>query len=113
MEQLVELKNSQAGIFLAYRSEAGHALIDRSLHLPKEWAEDDTRRTAAKFPESVTFSTKPALAREMLKSTLVAGVPAEWVTADQVNGSDSKSRCFCEKRGLGYVVAISSQAHLF
>ena len=85
----------------------------RSLYLPKEWAEDRIRLDAAKVPESATFSTKPALAREMLKRTLAAGVPAKWVTADEVYGSDSKFRCFCEESGLGYVVAISSQAHLF
>jgi SRSO17 transposase len=107
------IENSQVGVFLAYRSDAGHALIDRSLYLPKEWAEDRIRRDAAKVPESITFSTKPALAREMLKRTLAAGVPAKWVTADEVYGSDSKFRCFCEESGLGYVVAISSQAHLF
>lgn len=107
------IENSQVAVFLAYRSQAGHALIDRSLYLPKEWAEDRIRRDAAKVPESVTFSTKPALAREMLKRTLAAGVRAKWVTADEVYGSDSKFRRFCEASGLGYVVAISSQTHLF
>jgi len=107
------IENCQIGVFLAYRSDAGHALIDRSLYLPKEWAADAARRAEAKVPESVTFATKPALAREMLKRTLDAGVPAQWVTADEVYGSDSKFRRFCESRGLGYVVAISSQTHLF
>jgi SRSO17 transposase len=107
------IENSQVSVFLAYRSDAGHALIDRSLYLPKEWAEDRIRRSVAKVPESVAFSTKPALAREMLKRTLDAGVPAKWVTADEVYGSDYKFRRFCEDRGLGYVVAVSSQAHLF
>ena len=107
------IENSQIGVFLAYRSNAGHALIDRSLYLPKEWAADAARRAEAKVPESVTFATKPALASAMLKRTLDAGVPAKWVTADEVYGSDSKFRRFCEDRGLGYVVAISSNTHLF
>jgi len=107
------IENCQIGVFLAYRSDAGHALIDRSLYLPKEWAADAARRAEAKVPESVTFATKPALARAMLKRTLDAGVPAKWVTADEVYGSDSKFRRFCEGRGLGYVVAISSNTHLF
>lgn len=107
------VENCQVGVFLAYRTDAGHALIDRSLYLPKEWATDAARRAEAKVPESVTFSTKPALAREMLKRTLAAGVPAKWVTADEVYGSDYKFRRFCEERGLGYVVAISSNTHLF
>jgi SRSO17 transposase len=107
------IENCQVGVFLAYRTDAGHALIDRSLYLPKEWATDAARRAEAKVPESVTFATKPALAREMLKRTLDAGVPAKWVTADEVYGSDYKFRRFCEERGLGYVVAISSNTHLF
>ena len=100
-------------MFLAYRSDAGHALIDRSLSVPKEWAADTARRVEAKIPESVTFASQPALARAMRKRTLDAGVPAKWVTADEVYGSDSKFRRFCEDRGLGYVVAISSNTHLF
>ncbi len=75
-------------MFLAYRSGAGHALIDRALYLPKEWAEDADRRREAKVPESVKFATKPELAREMLTNALSAGVPAKWVTADEVYGSD-------------------------
>lgn len=107
------VENCQVGVFLAYRSAAGHALIDRSLYLPKEWAVDRSRRIEAKVPDSVTFSTKPGLARQMLRRTLDAGVPAKWVTADEVYGSDSQFRRFCENRGLGYVVAIASQTHLF
>jgi SRSO17 transposase len=107
------IENSQVGVFLAYRSDAGHALIDRSLYLPKEWAEDAVRRTEAKVPESVTFATKPELALQMLRRTLEAGVPAKWVTADEVYGSDHKFRRFCEDRGLHYVVAISKQTRLF
>lgn len=107
------IENCQVGVFLAYRSDTGHALIDRSLYLPKEWAEDRSRRTEARIPESVTFATKPKLARLMLERTLDAGVPAKWITADEVYGSDYQFRGFCEDRGLGYVVAISSQTHLF
>jgi SRSO17 transposase len=59
------IENSQIGVFLAYCSPAGHALIDRALYLPKNWAEDESRRREAKVPELVTFSTKPQLAREM------------------------------------------------
>ena len=107
------IENCQVGVFLAYCSNTGHALIDRSLYLPKEWAEDRSRRTEARIPESVTFATKPQLARLMLERTLDAGIPAKWITADEVYGSDYRFRPFCEDRGLGYVVAISSQARLF
>ena len=49
----------------------------------------------------------------MLTRALGAGVPAKWVTADEVYGSDYKFRRLCEKHGLGYVVAITSNAQLF
>lgn len=29
------IENCQVGVFLAYRSDVGHALIDRALYLPK------------------------------------------------------------------------------
>lgn len=38
------IENCQVGVFMAYRSEKGHALIDRALYLPREWAEDAVRR---------------------------------------------------------------------
>lgn len=107
------IENCQIGVFLAYRSEKGHALIDRELYLPREWAEDAARRTEAKIPEDVSFATKPVLARTMLTRALAAGVPAAWVTADEVYGSDYQFRRFCEEKRLHYVVAVSSAAHLY
>ena len=80
------IENSQVGVFLAYRSAAGHALIDRLLYLPKEWAQDEFRRMEAKVPVSVAFATRPALAVQMLSRALEAGVPAKWVAADDVYG---------------------------
>src|ERR1700712_3021952 len=60
------VENAQVGVFLAYASPKGHALIDRELYLSrKEWCEDGARRAAAAIPEEVTFATKPALAGRM------------------------------------------------
>lgn len=107
------IENCQIGVFLAYRSALGHAFIDRALYLPQEWADDQARRVEAKVPPSVRFATKPALARQMLERALAAGVPAAWVTADEVYGTDHGFRRFCEERRIGYVVAVASTAHLF
>jgi SRSO17 transposase len=106
------IENCQIGVFLAYRSLRGHALIDRALYLPREWADDAERRAEAKVPDSATFATKQALARGMLAQALAAKIPAAWVTADEVYGSDYNFRRFCEEKGLNYVVAISSTTHL-
>jgi SRSO17 transposase len=38
------IENCQIGVFLAYASGKGRALVDRELYLPKEWATDPDRR---------------------------------------------------------------------
>jgi len=40
-------ENCQIGVFLAYASSHGHALIDRELYLPRSWTEDRERCRAA------------------------------------------------------------------
>ena len=56
------IENCQIGVFLAYRSSKGHALIDRELYLPKAWTEDAARMKEADIPDDVSFETKPSLA---------------------------------------------------
>jgi len=107
------IENSQVGVFLAYRTGRGAAFLDRALYLPRAWAEDRPRRREAGIPEEVAFATKPEMARAMLRRALKAGVPARWVTADEVYGSDYKFRRLIEDAGLSYVVAVTSAQRLF
>ncbi len=107
------IENSQIGVFLAYRSQRGHALVDRELYLPKCWTEDPQRCSEAGIPAEVAFATKPALARRMLRRAFDAGLEASWVTADEIYGRDSQFRRLLEKQGMGYVVAVSCQQRLF
>ena len=41
------VENCQVGVFLAYASGHGHALIDRELYLPETWTADRERCRAA------------------------------------------------------------------
>jgi SRSO17 transposase len=66
------IENCQVGVFLAYASPRGRALVDRELYLPKEWATDVDRRTEAHVPERVGFQTKPQLAQQLLTRALDA-----------------------------------------
>lgn len=100
------IENCQIGVFLGYSTRHGQALLDRRLYLPKPWAEDIDRRSAAGVPKSVRFATKIVLARRMIAAALEAGVPARWITADAVYGSDYPFRQEIEDRGLGYVVGV-------
>jgi SRSO17 transposase len=100
------VENCQLGVFLAYVSPAGRALIDAELYLPRSWTEDRARCAQAGVPGQAGFATKPALAQAMLGRALDSGVPACWVTADEAYGQDRKFRAFCEQRRIGYVVAV-------
>src|SRR5215471_2903662 len=100
------VENCQVGVFVAYASPAGRALIDAELYLPRSWTDDLARCAEAGVPAGVEFATKPELARVMLGRALDAGVPARWATADEAYGQDHKFRVFLERRRLGYVVAV-------
>jgi SRSO17 transposase len=100
------VENCQLGVFLAYASPAGRALIDAELYLPRSWTGDRARCAGAGIPGEVGFATKPELARQLLGRALEAGVPARWATAGEAYGQDHKFRVFCEQRRLGYVVAV-------
>jgi SRSO17 transposase len=101
-----KVDNCQLGVFLAYASGKGRAMIDRELYLPEGWTDDPARCRAARVPEHVEFRTKPQLAQRMLARALDAGVPAAWVTADEVYGGSPALRGWLEDRGVWHVLAV-------
>jgi SRSO17 transposase len=101
-----KVDNCQLGVFLAYASPKGRAMIDRELYLPRSWTDDPERCKAARVPEEIGFRTKPQLARIMLERALDAGVPASWVTADEVYGGSPALRRWLEGRGVWHVLAV-------
>jgi SRSO17 transposase len=101
------VENAQVAVWLVYATASGHGLVDRELYLPKAWTADPARCRAAGVPDQVGFATKPALARAMLARALDAGVPAAWVTGDEVYGADPRLRAWLEARGIGYVLAVA------
>jgi SRSO17 transposase len=78
------IENAQVGVYLGYATRRGHAMVDRELYLPRSWTDDPDRCAAAGVPADVGFATKPGLATAMIERALDAGVPAGWVTADEV-----------------------------
>jgi SRSO17 transposase len=102
------IENAQVGVFLAYASRHGTAFLDRALYLPKEWTDDPSRCEQAGVPEGTAFATKPRLAKAMLERAFKAGVPAAWVTGDEVYGSDGDLRRWLEQEKRPYVLAVRS-----
>lgn len=102
------IENCQIGVFLAYATPAGRALLDRRLYLPElTWLADSSRCQAAGVPGETAFAPKPALATDMVLAALQAGVPARWVTGDEVYGQDPRLRAALEEHWMGYVLAIA------
>jgi SRSO17 transposase len=107
------IDNCQIGVFLAYASARGQALLDRELYLPKAWTGDRPRCERAGIPPTRPFATKPELARQMLERTLSAGVPAAWVTGDSVYGDDRRLRMWLESQERAYVLAVSGKEYVW
>ncbi len=101
-----KITNCQIGVFAAYVSGKGHALIDRRLHLPRAWTDKPTRLAAARVPDDVSFATKPRLAVEMIERAIRAGVPFAWVAADSVYGVGEVEMAL-RRAGKGYVLGVT------
>lgn len=99
-------ENCQIGVFLAYTSPAGHALIDGELYLPATWTNDPDRCAAAGIPDGVEFSTKYQLAQRMIERARAADTPFAWVTADEVYGQARPLRDYLEREEISYVMAV-------
>src|SRR3979490_1522609 len=106
-----KITNCQIGVFVAYGSGHCHAFIDRTLYLPKEWADDPDRLEAAYVPPDAGFATKPKLATRMIARAIAASVPFKWVAGDTVYGVGDIEQQL-RRAGKGYVLGVSS-AHVF
>ncbi|MGK5545665.1 IS701 family transposase [Streptomyces sp. URMC 127] len=106
-------ENCQIGVFAAYASPKGRALVDRELYLPKSWTGDTGRCRAAGIPGNRGFATKGELARAMILRALASPLPIAWVTGDCAYGQEWRMRRTLEEAGVGYVLAVpkSQQLH--
>jgi len=89
--QLGKTANCQAGVFLAYASAQGYALLDRRLYLPEEWFSDAyaERRADCGVPAELSFTTKPMLSLAMVQQVVQAGsLPCRWVAGDEAFGDN-------------------------
>jgi SRSO17 transposase len=107
------IEDAQVGVFLAYASRRGTAFLDRALYLPEEWTGDPGRCEAAGVPEGTAFATEPQLAEAMLARAFAAGVPAAWVTGDEVYGSDGRLRRWLEGERRPYVLAVRANQYVW
>ena len=82
--RLGKVDNCQVGVFLACVSGGRAAPLDRTLSLPREWAEDLVRRQQCHVPPTVRFAEKWQLALKQIQRS--RDVPHGWIVADDEFG---------------------------
>ena len=107
------VENCQVGVFMAYASRRGRALMDRELYLPKVWADDMVRRAAAHVPKATGFATKPQLAQKMIERAMAAQVPFAWITGDEVYGDNRSLRVWLEQQERHFVLAMACNQYVW
>ena len=106
--RLGKVANCQAGMFLAYVSPLGRALVDKGLYLPESWTSDPERCAAAGVPdESRSYRSKTALALDLMERSLERGhLKAGWVAADDAFGMSPSFRDGLTALGMRYVLDV-------
>ncbi|MGW3601586.1 IS701 family transposase [Micromonospora sp. NPDC005161] len=102
-----KIENCQLAVHLVYATEAGHAMLDAALYLPKSWCDDPERRAEAGVPEQVRFATKPQLAARMIETAVSSGLPCRWAAGDEAYGNDPRLAARLRQLRLGYVLAVA------
>lgn len=107
-----KIENCQVGVFAAYASPQGYALIDKRLFIPEKWFSDDyaLRREKCELPDDITFISKAQLAAQMLKDIYEEKqIPFKYVVADSFYGSNPDFIQAVEQcPGVIYFVAVPS-----
>jgi SRSO17 transposase len=96
--RLGKVDNCQIGVFVAYVSARGSALVDRRLYLPEDWAADAERREQTHVPAAVVFL-------ELLDRVRLT-LPCGWIAGDDEFGRASAFRAGLRQRRLRYVLDV-------
>jgi SRSO17 transposase len=93
------VENCPVGVFAAYASRQGYALVDKRLCLPELWFTEayTTGRTKCAVPADATLQTKPQLAAAMVQELHTAGlIPFRYSVADGLYGNSPEFWAACE-----------------
>jgi SRSO17 transposase len=100
-------------VHLAYvREGTGHALIGAREWIPAAQVGDPVKSLVMGLPEDLVFRTKGQLAIDILTEALADGVRLDFVCGDEVYGSCTELRTFCEDHDQAYVLRVPSSFRL-
>ena len=104
--RLGKIDNCQVGVYLAYVSGKGHALVDGELYLPKEWTTDKQRMKRAGVPkQKQKFRTRHSICHELLDQH-GESLPHQWIAGDDELGRPTEFRRKLHARSEQYLLAV-------
>jgi SRSO17 transposase len=108
-----KVANGITTVHLSYvRERTGHALTGARQWVPAEQIDDPVKSLLMGLPLDLQFRAKGQLAIDILTQTLADGVRLDFVCGDEVYGSCTELREFCETHGQGYVLRVPSSFRL-
>lgn len=110
---LGKVDNCQVGVFAAYASPHGYALLDKRLFIPERWFSSGftEKRQKCVVPDKISFKTKPQLAVEMLQEIAQNKIlPFKYVLGDSIYGNSPDFINAAQQMiGVTYFVSINPQ----
>jgi SRSO17 transposase len=108
-----KVANGITTVHLSYvRERTGHALIGARQWIPAEHISDPVKSLITGLPLDLRFRTKGQLAIDVCTEALADGARFDFLCGDEVYGSCTELRDFCEEHGQGYVLRVSSSFRL-
>ena len=105
------VETCQLGVFLAYVSPLGRALVDARLFLPRAWIEDAARCRRAGVPPASAYLELHELALHLVQQARARGdLPARYVTAANGLASAPALRDGFHREGWHYLVEVPATA---
>lgn len=109
-----EVRHQQVGVFLAYASPHGQALVDFRLYLPRQWCSDSVRRATAHVPHSIRYVSRRALGVSLLTRAADLGYfKGRWVVSDLPSAAAPAFRDKLDEMGWWYAGAVPPNAPVF
>ena len=95
-------------VHLSYiRQHIGHTLIGARQWIPAAHIDDPAKKAPMALPADLDFATKGELAAQILAAAYTDGAVFDYVCGDEVYGSCTSLRIFCETNGQAYVLRVS------
>lgn len=100
-------ENCQIGVLLACATPLGRTLIDRRSYLPTSRTDERERWRRAGIGDEVSFETRVATAKAMVRRAISDQIPFRWLTADAAYGFSEGRRSELERAGVFPVMATT------